>query len=90
MFKSTFAAIVVCLSLAAPSFADDKSSKLDEKAFAADYKALIKKFPGAQYRFHLFDTGEAKPGPDPRCRPDCWFADVGVCYCFPPHKELWE
>ena len=82
------------LALTMPALAQDKAATVDERAFAADYKALLKKHPGASYRFHLFDEGEAKPGRSPRCAVGCdWYSDVGICACRPPHGKpirIWE
>ena len=82
MLKRLCALTVITLALAMPALAQDKAATVDEKAFAADYKALLKKHPGATYRFHLFDEGEAKPGPSPRCGPPCdWYSQGGICAC---------
>ena len=92
MLKRLCALTAVTLALAMPALAQDKT--VDEKAFAADYKALLKKHPGAIYRFHLFDEGEAKPGPSPRCGSPCeWTTEPGVCSCPRPGgqmQRIWE
>jgi hypothetical protein len=90
MLKRLCALTAVTLALAMPALAQDKAATVDERAFAADYKALLKKHPGATYRFHLFDEGEAKPGPSPRCGSPCeWTDEVGVCSCPRPGKPIW-
>ena len=94
MLKRLCALAAVTLALTMPALAQDKAATVDEKAFAADYKALLKKHPGAAYRFHLFDEGEAKPGPSPRCGSPCeWTDEVGVCSCPRPGgkmQRIWE
>lgn len=87
-------ALATGVALSTAAMAQEKVPELDEKAFAADYRALLKKHPGATYRFHLFDERDAKGGRSPRCAVGChWHPEVGVCSCPPPMGEvirLWE
>lgn len=95
MLKRLFALAVICGALASPTMAQEKAGALDERAFAAEYKALVKKHPGANTRFRLFDHGNEKLAPKPRCEGNLctWYPEVGVCECSEGgghEKRLWE
>ena len=92
--RNILASGAIWLVFSVPAMAQEAPPKLDEKGFAADYKALLKKHPGATYRFHLFDERDVKGGRSPRCAANCdWHPDVGVCTCPPVHTDMpriWE
>jgi hypothetical protein len=94
VFRKALAVAALAFAFAVPAFAADNISMDDARAFATEYKALLKKYPGATYRFHMFDERDVKADRSPRCAANCsWHPEVGLCTCPPAHQEherIWE